>query len=42
MAGEVGAKLEDTTEERLEGFKQDLETLKQKLEGAWFGHAGEQ
>jgi len=42
MAGEVGAKLEDTTEERLEGLKQDWETLKQKWEGAWFGHAGEQ
>ena len=38
MAGEVGAKLEDTAELRLEKMKQDLETLKQKLEGAWPGH----
>ena len=37
MAGEVGAKLEDTAEQRLEKMKQDLETLKQKLEGAWLG-----
>ena len=38
MMGEVGAKLEDTAEMRLEKMKQDLETLKQKLEGAWPGH----
>lgn len=37
MAGEVGAKLEDTAELKVEKMKQDLETLKQKLEGAWFG-----
>ena len=37
MAEEVGAKLEDTAEQRLEKMKQDLETLKQKLEGAWMG-----
>jgi DNA-binding transcriptional MerR regulator len=28
MAGEVGAKLEDTADQRLEKMKQDLETLK--------------
>ena len=37
MAGEVGAKLEDTAEQRLEKMKQDLETIRQKLEGAWLG-----
>ena len=37
MAGEVGVKLEDTAEQRLEKMKQDLETIKQKLEGAWLG-----
>ncbi len=37
MAGEVGAKLEDTAEEKAEKMRQDLETLKTKLEGAWFG-----
>jgi len=37
MEGEVGAKLEDTAEEHLEKMKQDLETMKQKLEGSWFG-----
>ena len=38
MAGEVGAKLEDTAELKVEKMKQDLETIKEKLEGAWFGH----
>ena len=38
MAGGVGAKLEDAAELKVEKMKQDLETLKQKLEGAWFGH----
>jgi hypothetical protein len=38
MAGEVGAKLEDTADLKVEKMTQDLETLKQKLEGAWFGH----
>ncbi len=38
MAGEVGAKLEETAELKVEKMKQDLETLKQKLEGAWIGH----
>jgi hypothetical protein len=37
MAGEVGAKLEGTAEQQMEKMEQDLETLKQKLEGAWFG-----
>ena len=40
MAGELGAKLEDTAEQRLEKMKQDLETLTQKLEGAWSGELG--
>ena len=40
MAGEVGAKLEDTAEQRLEKMKQDLETITQKLEGAWSGELG--
>ena len=38
MAGTVGAKLEATAEEKVEKLKQDLETLKTKLEGALFGH----
>ena len=38
MAGEVGAKLEDTAELKVEKMKQDLETLKEKVEGAWIGH----
>ncbi len=37
MAGEVGAKLENTAEQQMEKMEEDLETLKQKLEGAWFG-----
>jgi hypothetical protein len=40
MAGEVGAKLEDTAEQRLEKMKQDLETIRQKLEGTWLGELG--
>ncbi len=38
MADEIGAKLEGTAEEKLEKMKQDLEKIKQKLEGAWIGH----
>jgi hypothetical protein len=37
IAEEVGAKLEDTAEQRAEKMKQDLETIRQKVEGAWFG-----
>ena len=37
IAQEVGVKLEDTAEQRVEKMKQDLEALRQKLEGAWFG-----
>jgi hypothetical protein len=37
MAEEVGAKLEDTADQQMEKMKQDLETIKQKLEGAWMG-----
>ena len=41
MAGEIGAKLEDTAELKVEKVKQDLEKIKQKAEGALFGHSGE-
>ena len=37
IAEEVGAKLEDAAEQRVEKMKQDLETIKQKVEGAWIG-----
>ncbi len=37
IAEEVGAKLEDTAEQRAEKMNQDLETLRQKVEGAWIG-----
>ena len=37
MAGEVGAKLEDTAELKVEKLKQDLETLKEKVQGVWIG-----
>ena len=37
IAEQVGAKLEDTAEQRMEKMKQDLETIRQKVEGAWFG-----
>ena len=37
IAQEVGVKLEDTAEQRVEKMKQDLEALRQKLEGAWIG-----
>ena len=37
IAQEVGAKLEDTAELRVEKMNQDLETLRQKVEGAWIG-----
>jgi len=40
MAGEVGAKLENTAEQQMEKMEQDLETLKQKLDGAWMGELG--
>ena len=38
IASGAGAKLEETAEEHVEKMKQDLETLKAKLEKAWFGH----
>ena len=38
IAEEVGAKLEETAELRVEKMTQDLETLREKLEGAWIGH----
>ena len=34
---EVGAKLEDTAELKVEKMKQDLEALRRRLEGAWIG-----
>ena len=37
VASEVGAKLEETAELKVEKMNQDLETLRQKVEGAWFG-----
>jgi len=37
MAQEVGAKLETTAEDKVEKAKQDLETLKLKVQGAWIG-----
>ena len=37
MAGEVGAKLEDKVDLQAEKMKQDLETIRQKVEGAWIG-----
>jgi hypothetical protein len=40
MAGEVDAKLENTAEQQMEKLEQDLETLKQKLDGAWMGELG--
>ena len=37
MAGELGAKLEDKVDLQAEKAKQDLETIRQKVEGAWIG-----
>ena len=37
VASEVGAKLEETAELKVEKMNQDLETLRQKVEGAWIG-----
>jgi len=39
MAGEVGAKLEDTAELKAEKAEQDLEAVKERAEGAVFGPA---
>ncbi len=38
MAGEIGAKLEDTAELKMEKTEQDLEKIKQEAEGALLGH----
>jgi hypothetical protein len=37
MAGELGAKLEDKVDLQAEKMKQDLEAIRQKVEGAWIG-----
>jgi hypothetical protein len=42
MAGKVGAKLENAAEQQMEKMQLDLETLKQKLEGAWLGRGGQE
>ncbi|MFZ0709753.1 MAG: DUF3604 domain-containing protein, partial [Terrimicrobiaceae bacterium] len=37
VASEVGAKLEETAELKVEKMTQDLEALKEKVQGAWIG-----